>query len=270
MEFKLIEKLNEYISLNKPVALVTIIDNVGSSPRKTGSMMLIDKDGNLVTGTIGGGKIEQTAKTDAKECIEKSISKTFNYKLTEEKDALGMACGGSVSFFVKTFHIKDKLIIVGAGHICEKLVYFANAFNYEITIIDNREEFANKDRYPSVDHLLCGDIVEILKEQSIDENTSIVIITHGHLHDRASLKAVVSENYRYLGMIGSRAKLKSCFDTLVDEGISSKELKKVHSPIGLNIGGETPEEIALSIIAEIQSVKYNLDGRSIKLTKGQI
>lgn len=270
MEKNIIKKLNECIDSNTSVALVTITANQGSSPRKSGSMMLVDSKGSLLEGTIGGGKIEETAKYDAKNCILSNESKGFSYKLTEDIDALGMACGGAVEVFVKTFLSSEKLIIVGAGHICEKIVYFAKALDYNITIIDHREEYANSERYPDVENIECGDVTEMLDKQVIDERTSVVIATHGHLFDKDALEAVLYRKSRYVGMIGSRAKIKSCFDNLLNSGVEKELLKKVYSPIGLNIGGETPEEIALAILAEIQSVKYGLDGRSMQKTKGQI
>ncbi|QEK13064.1 XshC-Cox1-family protein [Crassaminicella thermophila] len=267
MEQKLVKELLLCLEENKDVALVTVVDAQGSSPRGKGSMMLVDQEGNLIEGTIGGGAIEEKAKEDALECINRGISKSVHYELNKsnKKDSLPMICGGSVDVFIKVFKSKDELLIVGAGHIGFKLSKMADLLGYRVVIIDDREEYACKERFPEADALIVGDIEKNLREYPIGEKTNIVIVSHGHKHDQEALEAVIDSGARYIGMIGSIKKVIASFEKLKKKGIKAEKLSKVHAPIGIDIGGETPEEISLSIMAEIQAVKYNKKGSFLKL-----
>ncbi|GAA0181694.1 XdhC/CoxI family protein [Clostridium sediminicola] len=263
MEIHLVKKLSQSLEENKDVALVTITNVHGSSPRGKGSMMLVDKDGDLLEGTIGGGAVEEKAKSDAAECIKRGISKSIYYVLDQDKgsDSLQMACGGDIDIFVKVFHSSEQLIIVGAGHIAVKLSKVAGILGYKITIIDDRKEFATRERFPEAQEIMVGDVGENLRKCSIEEKTNIVIVTHGHNDDQIALEAVIDSKSRYIGMIGSFKKVKESFKALEDKGFSQEKINKVHAPIGIDIGGEKPEEIALSIMAEIQAVEYGKIGQ---------
>jgi xanthine dehydrogenase accessory factor len=266
LEASLIKKLSQLLDEQQNIALVTIINSLGASPRGVGAMMIVDSAGNLIDGTIGGGAIEEKAKQDAAECIRRGTSRTISYNLNEkaEKESLPMMCGGSVEIFIQVFRQKDKLIIAGAGHIAEKLYKIAKILGYIVTILDDRQEMITKERFPEADELLMGDIPSNLKTVSIDENTNIVIVTHGHKYDAMALEAVINSTARYIGMIGSMNKVKTCFETLKKKGISEEKLTKVYSPIGIDLGGETPEEISLAIMAEMQAVKYGKKVPSLK------
>jgi xanthine dehydrogenase accessory factor len=270
MEHILIQKLSQLIQENHDVALVTVTDTQGSSPRGKGSMMLVDKEGNLIEGTIGGGAVEEKAKQDAAICIRRGISKAIHYGLhpTAKENALPMICGGNMDVFIKVFTKQDSLLIIGAGHIGTKLSKIAKILDYHVTIIDNREEFASEERFPEADERLVGDIEDILTNYPIDEKTNIVIVTHGHRYDQQALEAVIDSPAGYIGMIGSQKKVVTCFKNLEEKGIAKSRIAAIHAPIGLDIGGEKPEEIALAIMAEIQSVKYNKSGSFLKARNG--
>ena len=267
MERSLLKKLNQLLDDRENVALVTITGRLGSSPRGVGAMMIVNSKGELIDGTIGGGILEEEAKKAAVKCIRRGISKTIGFKLNEksEKDSLPMLCGGNVDLFIRVFNPQDKLIIVGAGHIADKLYKIAKILGYSVTILDDRKEFITKDRFPDADELMLGDIPSNLKLITIDENSNIVIVTHGHKYDEIALETVINSNARYIGMIGSVTKTKDCFENLKKKGISEDKLSKVYSPIGIDIGGETPEEISLSIMAEIQAVKHSKSVSSLKI-----
>ncbi len=258
MDAMLISKLNHYLENHKEVALVTVTTKAGSGPRDSGSMMIVNRHGELLNGTIGGGGIEERAKKDAAKCIKNNLSKSFHYELTlkNTKDSLHMACGGIMDVFVKVFKNSDSLIIFGAGHIGLELCSFGEALGYQVTIIDERQEYANADRFPHADRVLTGEFKEIVEGVHIDDTTSIVIVTHGHEHDLDAMRSVVNKGARYVGVIGSCSKLKHCFGELLKEGITQDKIDNIHGPIGLDIGGDTPAEIALSIMAEIQAVKF--------------
>ncbi len=260
MEDKLIRKLLDNVEKNQSIALAVVVDSKGSSPRGKGSMMIVDQQGNILGGTVGGGAIEEKVKKECKECILKFESKLINYELA----SLPMTCGGNVSVFIKVFNSRDKLLIVGAGHIGTKLSQLGKILNYEVTIVDNRTEFATADRLPEADNILTGNIGDILRKYPIDECTSIVIVTHGHDHDLEALDAVILSQARYIGMIGSHGKVIACLNSLKDNGVDENFLEKIYAPIGLDLGGETPEEIALAILAELQAVKHRKDTNSLK------
>jgi|LGVF01.2.fsa_nt_gb xanthine dehydrogenase accessory factor len=270
MDTVLIKKLNELIEQRIEVALVTVTNKVGSGPRGSGSMMVVDSDGKLLYGTIGGGGIEEQAKKDAALCIKAKESKTCHYELTlkDTEASLHMACGGVMDVFIKVFTNEDQLVIVGGGHIGLDLSEFAVKLGYSVVVIDHREDYANKDRFPDVDKTLPGDVVEHLKDLNIDAFTSVVIITHGHIYDMEALAEVVNSDARYIGMIGSKSKIRHCFGELENKGITKEALSKVYAPIGVDIGGSTPAEIALAILAEIQAVKYNKSIPFMRDSKG--
>ena len=259
MEIKILKKLTEYIERGQEAALITVTKAQGSSPRGMGSRMLVDAQGKLIEGTIGGGAVEEKAKQDGAECIKRGISKSIHYELnsSNSENALHMACGGNVDVFIKVFKGREELLVVGGGHIGVKLCQVAKILGYHVTIVDERKEYLNKDRFPDADELKVGNIGEILEKHPVSDKTSIVIVTHGHKHDQIALEKVIHSSARYIGMIGSKAKVSLCFKNMSDKGIAKELLSKVHAPIGLDIGGETPEEIAIAIMAQIQAVKYN-------------
>lgn len=266
MEKETIQQLINKMNQNEDVALVTIVNTNGSSPRGTGSMMLVNKDKELIEGTIGGGAIEEKAKEDAALCIKRGISKFVKYELNDKgkENAVGMICGGNVDVFIKVFKSNDELLIIGAGHVGHKLSKMAKLLGYKVTIVDDREEFASKERFPEADEIKVGDVKTVLKAHPINQKTNIVIVSHGHKDDQDAVEVVANSEARYIGMIGSIPKIKICFKNLLEKGIDKERLKSIYSPIGLDLGGETPEEISLAIMAEIQAVKYKKDVLSLK------
>lgn len=259
MDIKTMERLAKCMEKGQDVVLATVTEVQGSSPRGVGSMMLVDSAGNLLEGTIGGGAIEEKAKKDGAECIRKNLSKTIHYELnlSNRENTLNMACGGNVDVFFKVFKGRDELVIVGAGHIGDKLSKIAHILGYHVTVIDDRPQCACVERFPEADVLKVGEIGEALENVHISDKTNVVIITHGHKYDQIALEKVINSTARYIGMIGSKNKIALCFKNMMEKGCEKSLLSRVHAPIGLDIGGETPEEIAVAIISEIQAVKYN-------------
>lgn len=256
LEYMVLDNISQTIKLNKKAALATITRVEGSTPRKEGSMMGIVEDGRIF-GTIGGGKLEAEVIEQAKKCMLRGESKTFHFKLTDEVGSLHMQCGGEADVFIKIFNPYEKLYIVGGGHVALKLYELGKLIGFYTVIIEDREEFCNFDRFPKADELKVGNIEEILVESSLDENSYIVIVTRGHKYDEIALKAVIESNASYIGMIGSKNKTKYIMDNLKSQGVTGEKLDKVYAPIGINIGGETPEEIAFSIMSEILLIKNN-------------
>ncbi|KRQ87546.1 putative xanthine dehydrogenase subunit A [Caloramator mitchellensis] len=251
MEEKVIQKILEATRKNKGAALCTITNTYGSSPGKEGFMMAVFEDGNII-GTVGGGILEGQVTKDAVEAIKlgKSVNKT--YILSDA--GLKSKCGGKVDVFIKTFSRRNKLIIVGGGHVALEIYKFAKLLDFYIVIFEDREEFANKERFEDADEIIVGDIGKELENYNIDENCFIVIVTRGHEQDEIALKSVINSSANYIGMIGSINKVRFIFDRLKQEGLQ-EQIKRVYAPIGLRLGGDTPSEIALSILSEIMLVK---------------
>ncbi|MDX9871486.1 MAG: XdhC/CoxI family protein [Clostridia bacterium] len=268
MQEKLMEIVTEKLKKKEETALVIITKEEGHSPRGVGTMMAVDSAGCILGGTIGGGAAEEKARLAAVEAVKEGVSKTMAIKI-DLPDESGQAsnCGGNIEVLIKVFKNPDKLLIIGAGHVGLALYKFAKLLGYSVTVLDNRPEFVTKERFPEAAALICGEIAAELKKYPIDELTSIVIITHGHQYDEIALEAVAQRPARYIGMIGNRAKLKIVFDNLKQRGIPEETLQKVFAPVGLNIGGDARAEVALSIIAQIQAVKYGRPGGFIEIVK---
>ncbi|MTI68518.1 MAG: xanthine dehydrogenase [Firmicutes bacterium] len=255
MEYKIMERISKEIKDNKRVALAMITESSGSTPAKKGAMMIILEDGSTY-GTIGGGNLEYKVTKEAKICIRKNINKNFTFKL-DDTGSLHMQCGGSAKVFIKLFKPERKLLIVGGGHIAYELYKLGKDLNFYTVIFDDREEYCNNDRFPEIDELQLGDIGKNLDKYPITKDCFIVIITRGHKNDEVALENVINKEASYIGMIGSKEKTSYIMNNLLDKGINKDKLKKVYAPIGLNLGGGKPNEIAFSIMSEILLIKNN-------------
>ena len=170
-----------------------------------------------------------------------------------------------MKLFFETFKPDKKMIIAGGGHVGLALYKIGLVLGFNVTVIDNRKDFANKARFPKA-VTKAGDYVKLLKKEPIDYNTYIVIVTHGHAHDLEALRVVVKANAKYIGMIGSKQKVAEHLSALLKEGVEKKILKMVYAPIGLKLGGNSPQEIALAILAQMQAVEYGV-GRDLQFKK---
>lgn len=244
MELIILKKIEEKLSQGKRGALVTITEATGSTPRKSGTIMGVFKD--ELIGTIGGGKIESVIINKARELLEIGKSESFEYNLTTT-DELQMNCGGTMKGFIKVFVPFPKLLICGAGHVGAKLFKVAKTLNFDLKIIDDREELKF-----DIPELILGNFKDILTKERIDDNTYIVIVTRGHLLDEEVLNLVKNRGAKYIGVIGSKRKIETLKKNL--ERIAPIN-DNLFAPIGLNLSDGTPEEIAIDILAEILKVK---------------
>ncbi len=213
--------------------------------------MAVFKDGSI-EGTIGGGGLEKLVIKDALDVLKRERSILKEYPLNKESGL--QVCGGAVSIFIEALGPAKKLIIAGGGHIGLSLSLIAKLLGLSVTVVDNRRDFADKKRFPHADEIIYAPYARALKRQSIDRNTFVVIVTHAHAHDTECLRAALKTDAAYIGMIGSKTKIKLVFDRLRKEGVDKDKLRKVHTPVGLKIGAQTPEEIAVSIAAELVEV----------------
>ena len=245
------------IDSSEAIALVTIVETKGSTPSEIGAKILVNKDG-LVAGTIGGGITEARVIEEARQALKEGKGKLLDYHLTKEQAALdeGAICGGEMKVFIDILQPKEEVLIFGAGHIAVCLSKLAKTVGFKVTIIDDRKEFANRDRFPEADEIIAEETEKVLSYLKITPSTYIIIVTRGHLKDEEVLDSVIKLGAAaYIGMIGSRKKNATVFQRLTKKGISQEELDKVHTPIGIDINAQTPEEIAVSIMAEIIQVR---------------
>lgn len=246
----IIGRINEEIKEGKKVALAIITKACGSSPRGEGTMMGVREDGKII-GTIGGGALENGIIKRCMDSLRDDESIRFSYNLTEDNGELNMACGGDVEGYIKVLKPDREILIVGGGHISLELHKLSKALGFKVVIFEDREEYCNKERFPFADKLILGDIRESLDKYPITRQSSIVIVTRGHVQDEISLRTVLDSEAGYIGMIGSKKKVASTLDHLISNGASKDKLERVYAPIGLDLGGATPSEIALSILSEI-------------------
>ncbi len=259
------EKMVELNSKNVSFVQVTVTAKEGHGSQIPGAKMLVTSSGNIF-GTIGGGAIEHLAVKTAIEMIQKSSTPTtLTYQLSDDNQIVdsiktGMVCGGSMSLFYDCALSKPNLYIFGAGHIGKAMASIIKNLEYNLTIFDCRTEIdSNID---GADSVLIDDYVKIINDNNIKDDSYIVIATHTHECDYKILSNIVSSSiqYKYLGVIGSKKKSRIILSRLKSEvkEISLEKLKSIYSPIGLKIGGTTPHEIAVSIIAELQAVKNGI------------
>ena len=234
-------------------ALVTVISVTGSTPREEGAKMLVRADGSIV-GTIGGGRIEAQAIKEALEAIRRGRPQRVSFSL-EEGGELGMICGGDTELFVEPILTAPTVYIFGGGHIALTLAKTAKLLGFKIVVIDDRPEYANAQRFPEAEFALAEDFARSFQKLAIDRSSFVVIVTHDHKADETVLEGALSTEARYIGVIGSKTKNLAIFSHLLSKGIPQKQLNRVHAPIGVRIHAQTPEEIAISILAEIVGVR---------------
>lgn len=239
----------------KPSILAMVVESKGSAPRRAGARMLIKCDGST-EGTVGGGAVEKRVLEEAEKLLRSGGTTLLHYDLGED---LGMSCGGKMTIFLETLVPIDQLIVFGAGHIGRALVSLCKMLDFHISIIDNRPDFANKERLPSADTIIVKDYDQALKGLDFSDTTFIVIVTHRHLHDQEIIEYCIRQPFAYLGMIGSKKKVQSSIAQLREKAIDEGLINRIHAPIGLDIGAESPEEIAISIAAELVAVRSGVD-----------
>lgn len=236
-------------------AIVTITSVKGSTPRAEGSKMLVRSDGSIL-GSIGGGSAEAQVCRDAIDVMQEGKSRILQYDLTGKEAAEGgMICGGTMEVFIEPIVTDPVLYIFGGGHISFTISKIGKILGFRVVVIDDREEFANPERFPEADETMARDLDDVFSNLVLDGFSYVVIVTRGHLLDEKVLEWAVKTDARYIGMIGSRKKNRIVFSHLESKGITKELLETVHAPIGIDINAETPEEIAVSIMAEIIMVR---------------
>jgi xanthine dehydrogenase accessory factor len=236
--------------------LVTIVRTNGSTPQRVGAKMLVHEDGRTV-GTIGGGCYENDAYQKARHALTTGRAQLAHYDLNDDFAAeSGLICGGQMDVFIEPIAGAARLYVLGAGHVGYHVARLGAMAGFRVHVVDDREKFANPERFPDAAEVVVDDIPDWIARHPLPVQAYAVIVTRGHRHDLDALRALVAQPLRYLGLIGSRAKIARLYDMLIDEGVRPEDLRRVHAPIGLDLGAVTPEEIAIAIVAELIAVKY--------------
>ncbi len=248
-----LEKLVEIKRWGRAAALAVVIGTEGSTPRKAGAKMIVCQDGSVI-GTLGGGDLERAVIKEALDAIHEERPRTASFTLDRE-NGLDMMCGGKVEVYIEPLLPPEKLIIFGAGHITRSLAPMMEKLGFLVTVVDDNPDYLKTEYFSEIKDLRIEDMESFAKGLPSDNKTYILLLSRGFSRDKAILRNLIGKEFKYIGMIGSRRKLENIKHELKEEGITEDVFEKLKSPMGLNIGAETPEEIAISIAAEIISVR---------------
>jgi xanthine dehydrogenase accessory factor len=257
----------EALKRGEAVALVTIVRARGSTPQRTGAKMLVFADGRTV-GTIGGGCYENDAFWKARDALTTGRSALLHYELNDDfAQENGLVCGGQMDVHIDPLAPTPQLYVIGAGHVGLHLARAAAEAGFRVHVVDDREKFANRDRFPAAHDIVVEPLPEWLHKADIPATAFVAIVTRGHQHDLDAMRALAARDLRYLGLIGSRAKVARIYEALAAEGMPAECLARVRAPIGLAIGAVSPAEIAISIVAEMIAVRRGADARVLAMPR---
>jgi len=244
----LYEEVLRLKKLGRNSAIATVVECRGSSPQKTGAKMLVRDDGSIM-GTLGGGCLEADVVQAALMTIRDGNPLTLPFELTEREG--GLVCGGSLRVYIEPVFLEPHLIVLGAGHVGKSLAKLARFTGFRVTVIDDRQEFANRGNIPDANEIKVTDFSRALDGTLVEAGTFIVVATRGHNHDLDAVKAALRTEASYIGLLGSRRKKALLNKALAESGFSTEAIGRIMIPVGIEIGSVTPEEIAVSIMAQI-------------------
>jgi xanthine dehydrogenase accessory factor len=250
-DLELYEEVLRLTRRGEPFALATVIASSGSSPRKTGAKMLVRSDGSSL-GTVGGGRIEQETIEAASAALSDGEPRTLEFILTEEH---GYACGGSMSVFVEPQGRRPLLVMFGAGHVGRAVSALAHDCGFRLMVVDERPDCAVPSLLPGADEIVCAPVAEAFGRLTLDRESFVVIATPGHLHDFDAVRGCLASEAGFIGLLGSRRKRETLLKTLEKEGFDDAQRARVVTPVGLDIGAQTPEEIAVSIVGQLIKIR---------------
>jgi xanthine dehydrogenase accessory factor len=252
------DRIATIVSENHPAALCLVTETSGSTPRKAGARMVVFADGTdlgHIEGTIGGGVVEHEVRIRAVKAIATLKTEQFKVALTHE---LGMCCGGQMTIYIEPLRERSPCLIFGAGHIALALGRLAAQCGFELHICDPREELLNAERLPFAAELHKGYSSSFIEQLPLLPDTFIVIATHSHQTDQELVEALLAKPFRYLALVGSKRKALMTRERCLNKGFSQEMINRVHCPAGLDIKAETPEEIAVSILAQMIQTKRGM------------
>lgn len=257
-------KIFELESKGEPYALCTIVSSQGSTPRGAGSKMLVLEDGQIVD-TIGGGEMENRVISAAKEALVDGNTRLLSYSFTDPGRGDPGVCGGQVEVYVEPNLPPPSLVVVGAGHVGKAVAHLAQWLGFRVVVSDDRPEFSSDEAVPEADLYHSGPLSQLPDFINVNQWTYVVLTTRGVNVDLEGLPSLLETSAAYIGVIGSRRRWQVARKKLQEVGITPAKLDRIHAPIGLELNAETPEEIAVSILAEIIMLRRGGDGRPMKI-----
>ncbi len=255
--------LTDLESSHQPASLCTVVRSSGSTPRHATSKMLVFPDAHII-GTVGGGELESRVIKEALASMIDGKSRLLEYSMSDPGRGDVGVCGGQVEVFVEPIFPDPVLVIIGGGHVGKAVAHLAHWLGFRVAVSDDRPEFCTKEANPDADEFYNCTISELPLHLKITSQTFIVLTTRGTNIDVPGLPTLLESQAGYIGVIGSRRRWSETIKGLNEIGIPDEQLKRVYSPIGLGIGAETPEEIAVSIMAEILMVRGGGSGKKMK------
>jgi xanthine dehydrogenase accessory factor len=247
---EIFNKIVEAQTLGKSVALCTITKSSGSTPRRQGSKMLVYQSGEII-GSVGGGEVESLVVANAISAMQTGTPILLPYSFTDPEKGDPGICGGQMDVYVDPINPPITIVIIGAGHVGKAVASLATWMGYRLIIWDDREEFAKKEDFPDAEMVLTGPIEKLVEKISINQHTQLILTTRNTGLDSHGIPEFLKTDAGYIGVIGSKRRWEVAKKKMIKNGVKKESLERVVSPIGLNIKGDTPEEIAISVIAEI-------------------
>jgi xanthine dehydrogenase accessory factor len=271
MSYSILAELLAARSQGIPCVLVTVASAQGSVPRQAGTKMIVYASGKI-SGTVGGGKAEALIVQDALRCLETGKIELKRYPLREgEPDSFGAICGGEITLLIEPQRSGESIYLFGAGHCAAAIARLARSCELNVFVIEDREDKLNAFEPANQKHL-CKSPDDFVSQQSWNAGDAILLVNRNYMLDRDTLKAVLgTSGYGYVGMIGSKRKVLKVYDELRTQGVNSESLSQVHAPLGIDIGADSPEEIAISVMAEVLAVLRKRSGKSMRVrTSGTV
>jgi len=253
------EALLDVLGSGRRGALATVVAVSGSAPQRPGARLLLRPDGTLV-GTVGGGAVEQRITLALREALTTGKSQKLTLDLGPD---LGMCCGGRMEIFVEAVEAAPRLLVFGAGHVARPTAALARTVGFDVTVFDARPELATRERFPDAKPKL-GDPEAAIRQCSLSENDHVLIVTHDHRLDERLLALALAKSPGYVGLVGSRRKVLRFVERLRKQD-PSLDVGRVYAPVGLDIGAATPEEIAVSIVAELVALRRGARARHLRI-----
>ena len=257
------QALAELESKNESAALCTVVRSQGSTPRHSTSKMLVYKDGDFI-GTVGGGELENRVFQEAKAALIDAQPRLLEYNMADPARGDPGVCGGTVEVFVEPILPAPTLVVVGGGHVGKAVARLAKWLDFRVAVTDDRPEFLTPEANPDADIFYECKMEELPEKLKINNQTYLVLTTRGVVVDAPGLPPLLESDAAYIGVIGSKRRWKITTDKLKEMGVSEEKIARVHSPIGLELQAETPEEIAVSIMAEILMLRSGGTGKPMK------
>ena len=244
-------------------ALLTVVKIYGAAPCAPGTKVFVRDDGGLL-GTFGGRQTDARARADGLQALSSGETTLLTYHLDPEGGESVGSCGATLEIFVEPIRPEPRLILAGSGYVAQALARLATTIGWRVSLLDDRSEFVQAATLPDSVTLTVGDIPELLPSLAPDAMTALVIVTRGHKVDQEALEAALTTPAGYVGMIGSPGKVRTIFRRLLRKGVAPEALANVHAPVGLDLGARTPDEIALSIAAELLMWRRGGSGASLR------